>query len=281
MDPPRALDLGFWATAARIFPRLTDAEGWERLGPVGRWLITARSIAFVMTILATALAGVFAARDGAFHAGRWLLLFAGLIAAHATNNILNDLIDFRMGIDVPDYFRHDYASHPLQRRLITPQRAWAYAAGTGLAALAAGGYFVHLRGLPALALIGVGAVFVVFYTWPLKYIGLGEPVVLAVWGPLMVGGGHYVITGGFRWDVAVASLPYGLTAATVLFGKHIEKFAADRAKSIHTLPVLLGERASRHVSIGLMAAAYLGAFGGIAAGVYPPTALAVLLAIPI
>ena len=27
-----------------------------------------------------------------------------------------------------------------------------------------------------------GAFFVLFYTWPLKYYGLGEPAVLVVWG---------------------------------------------------------------------------------------------------
>src|SRR2546430_10339218 len=32
-----------------------------------------------------------------------------------------------------------------------------------------------------------GAVFVLFYTYPLKYIGLGEVAVILVWGPLMIG----------------------------------------------------------------------------------------------
>jgi 1,4-dihydroxy-2-naphthoate octaprenyltransferase len=36
------------------------------------------------------------------------------------------------------------------------------------------------------------AFFVLFYTWPLKYIGLGEIAVLIVWGPLMIGGGYFV-----------------------------------------------------------------------------------------
>ena len=52
----------------------------------------------------------------------------------------------------------------------TPDSA-GYAVVTGGAALAIGGYLVFLRGETALWLLGAGAFFVLFYTWPLKYIG--------------------------------------------------------------------------------------------------------------
>ena len=106
-------------------------------------------------------------------------------------------------------------------------------------------------------LLGAGAFFVLFYTFPLKYIGLGEPAVLAVWGPLMVGGSYYVITGQWSNDVAVASVAYALGPTAVLFGKHIDKLDADREKKIRTLPVILGEQASR-MTVLLMLIAQLG-----------------------
>ena len=56
----------------------------------------------------------------------------------------------------------------------------------------------------ALALMAAGAFFVLFYTWPLKYIGLGELAVIIVWGPLMVGGGYFVVTGDWSWQAALA-----------------------------------------------------------------------------
>ena len=67
------------------------------------------------------------------------------------------------------------------------------------------------------AFLVFGAFFVLFYTFPLKYIGLGEVAVLLVWGPLMVGGAYHVITGRWDWQVALASLPYALGTTTVLF----------------------------------------------------------------
>ena len=65
----------------------------------------------------------------------------------------------------------------------------------------------------------LGAFFVVFYTWPLKYGGLGELAVLVVWGPLMIGGGYYAITGAWNPYVVLASLPYALSTTAIIFGK--------------------------------------------------------------
>ena len=85
------------------------------------------------------------------------------------------------------------------------------------------------------ALIGVVLVFA--YNWPLKHFGLGEPTVILVWGPLMVGGGYLSITQEWSWDVALASLPYAIGATIVLFGKHIDKIPWDKPRGVRTLPV--------------------------------------------
>ena len=77
----------------------------------------------------------------------------------------------------------------------------------------------------------------------MKKRGLGEPTVLVVWGPLMVGGVYYSATGTIPGAVVLASLPYALLCTTVLMGKHIDKIPWDAADHTHTLPVLLGEAA--------------------------------------
>ena len=68
---------------------------------------------------------------------------------------------------------------------------------------------------------------------------------LLVWGPLMVGGGFYVVSGQWSWLVAVVSIAYALGPTSVLFGKHLDKRAADAAKGVRTLPVILGEARAR------------------------------------
>jgi 1,4-dihydroxy-2-naphthoate octaprenyltransferase len=129
---------------------------------------------------------------------------------------------------------------------------------TGFAALAIGFYLVLVseRGDITLMLLASGAFFVLFYTFPLKYIGLGEPAVLVVWGPLMVGGSYFVMTGVWSNEVAFASLAYALGPTAVLFGKHTDKLSFDHEKGIRTLPVILGESLSRKVTVGLLLAQY-------------------------
>lgn len=250
------MNVRMWAKALRIIPRLTGEE-WRQLDVISRWLVSTRAAVLVMTFFSAAIAGLLAAIAGSFVFWKWLLLTLGLILAHATNNLLNDYTDFKRGVDKDNYFRTQYGPQPLQSGLMSERELLTYAAVTGLLALAAGLPLVLLNGWVAWALLAVGIIFVLFYTWPLKYIGLGEIAVVLIWGPLMVGGGYFVITGQWDWNVVIASLPYALGPTTVLFGKHIDKLDQDKAKGIHTLPVILGEKNARYTVLGMMALMYL------------------------
>jgi 1,4-dihydroxy-2-naphthoate octaprenyltransferase len=272
-------DVAMWGRAVRVIPRIDKAE-WDRLDLISRWLIATRSAVLVMTLISAALAGVLAAKAGRFDPIAFVLVTLGLLLAHATNNLVNDLTDHWKGVDRDNYFRTQYGPQPLEAGLLSTRQLLAYIAVTGLLALGVGAYLVALRGELALALLGAGALFVLFYTWPLKYVGLGEPAVLAVWGPLMVGGGYYVIAGEWSHSVAVASVAYALGPTAVLFGKHIDKLEEDRSKGIRTLPVLLGERTSRYAVLGLLAAQPLLLAALVATGYFTPAALLALVALP-
>ena len=184
-------------------------------------------------------------------------------------------------MDQDNYYRAQYGPQPLVHGLMNKRQVLTYAAFTGLAALVCGAALVALRGGPTLILLGLGAFFVLFYTWPLKYIALGEIAVFIVWGPLMIGGGYYVVAGQWDWNVVIASLPYTLGVTGVIFGKHIDKLEMDRAKRIHTLPVLLGEKNSRAVLTALLVLQYLVTFYLVATGFFTLLALLVLLALRI
>jgi 1,4-dihydroxy-2-naphthoate octaprenyltransferase len=250
------MNVSMWAKAVNVIPRVSKEE-WNALDVISRWLIATRSAVLVMTFISAAIAGLLAARDGRFDLLLWLLVTVGLLLAHATNNLVNDITDHWKGVDKDNYFRAQYGPQPLEHGLMTRGQALLYAGVTGLIALGAGAVLVTVRGEVALALLGIGAFFVLFYTWPLKYIGMGEVAVILVWGPLMVGGGYYVITGQFSTPVILASLPVALAATTVLFGKHIDKLDADAGKGIRTLPVLLGERNARWATMGMLTLEYL------------------------
>lgn len=271
------MNVRMWAKALQVIPRINKAE-WDGLDVISKWLISTRAAVLIMTFFSAAIAGLLALRDGQFNALNWTLLVVGLIFAHATNNLLNDLTDFSRGVDEGNYFRTQYGPQPLEQGLWSRRTHLIYAAVTAAIAAAAGAYLVAVNGWLALILMAAGAFFVLFYTWPLKYIGLGELAVVAVWGPLMIGGGYFVVTGQWSWPVAIASLAYALGPTTVIFGKHIDKLKEDQAKGIHTLPVLLGETAARYAVLVLIALQYVAVVGLVISGFFSPIMLIVLLA---
>ena len=145
---------------------------------------------------------------------------------------------------------------------------------------------VSLQGLKA-AVIGrvpgsmAGAGLLLFYTWALKQWGLGELAVLLVWGPLMVGGTHLVTSGGATdADILLPALLFATGPTLVIFGKHLDKLDADRARGMRTLPVRLGEARTRHAIAALVLLQYPLLIALVLTGRLPVPALLMIGAIP-
>lgn len=273
------MNISMWAKALQTIPRL-DKNEWNALDIVSKFLIASRSGVLIITFISAGLAGLFAAGAGKFDLGLWLLLTIGLLFAHATNNLLNDATDFVKGVDTDNYYRAQYGPQTLTHGFLTMKQLLMYAAASGIIAVLAGSYLLYLRGTLAVIIFALGVIFVLFYTWPLKYIGLGEIAVIIVWGPLMIGGGYYVITNEWNWNVVMAGMPYALGATSIIFGKHIDKAPGDRAKKIFTLPVILGERLARYLGMAMMITQYIAIVYLIIVGFFTPLLLIVFLALP-
>ena len=227
---------------------------------VSRWLLITRACVFSMTLTSGLIGGLLAAATGS--APRWglfALALVGLVIAHACNNMINDYFDTTGGVDTAEYTRALYAPHPILSGLISKRGLILAIALFNLVDLAILVALVAARGWPVAAFALAGLFVSVFYVAPplrLKHHGLGEPGVFLVWGPLMIGGTYYVTAGtvpGWLW---LATIPYAITVTTVLIGKHVDKYDQDRARGIHTLPVLLGKAASLRLNQILMIAFY-------------------------
>jgi 1,4-dihydroxy-2-naphthoate polyprenyltransferase len=276
------MNFSMWKKALTVIPNVSRKE-WGSLDFVSKWLITTRAAVLIMTFLSAVLAGLFAWHDHfTINLLAWAILALGLVLAHASNNIFNDYTDFVRGVDKDNYYRTMYGPQPMADGLMTKRQHLTYFAITALLALACGVYLVVASGFDwnVLILLGLGAFFVLFYTWPLKYIAMGELAVLIVWGPLMIGGGYYVLTKLWNWNVVWASLPYVLGVTTVIFGKHIDKLIVDKEKRIFTLPVLIGEKAARYCIIMMMVLPYVFVVYLIIIRYFTPALLLVALAIP-
>ncbi len=245
-----------------------NKQQWEVLNGFTRWLIATRASVLPLTLFAVTFALCLAQPGSPL---QWVLAGASALAltlAHATNNLINDYVDHKTGLDRDNYFRVQYGVHVLEGGLVTRRQFFRYIVGTGTSALVIGiAVCWYVGGLtPWVAL--AGAFFVLFYTYPLKRIALGELAVFLVWGPLMVVGTYLVLNGYADRAVVFASIVYGLGPTVVILAKHTDKAAHDREKKILTLPVVLGSWARPVVAIAIMAQFVLAFVVGIEFALY-------------
>jgi len=273
---------GLWLGAFAGFYR-PGAEEVRLLDPVSKFLYSARSVILVISAQAAIIAGLLAVADGRFDASHFALVLVGFVAAHMISNLSNDYFGYKRGHDTPDSPRMRYTVHPLASGVLEPRTLM-----TGLVILAAIGaaitaYFVVERGWLAVVFAAAGIAIMLLYDAapvPLKSIGLGEPAVFLVWGPLMVGGGYAMITGHVSSAVFFASIPYGLGVMSILMGKHIDQMDFDTGRGIRTLPVLLGERSARSLNAATIVLIYAIAAVLIALGRLTPFAAIIAVALP-
>lgn len=257
----------------------------KRMDAVSRWLIIIRAAVFSMTATSGLIGGLLAAAV-ATHPD-WLnfgLAVLGLIIAHAANNMTNDYFDLEGGVDTDEYARALYAPHPILGGLISKRGLLGAILAANLIDAAIMGVLIMRTGWTVLIFALLGLFISVFYVAPpikLKHHGLGEPGVFIVWGPLMIGGTYFVTAGEMPPPgVWLACIPYALVVTTVLIGKHIDKREVDQVKGIRTLPVILGDRASKILNVSLMISYYVLVAALVLTGTLGVWTLLVILALP-
>ncbi len=233
-----------WATAINTCncPDIHAADTFTR------WLVISRACVFSMTFTSGLIGVLLAASVGAFAENTLFKIFlallcvVGLVAAHATNNLVNDWTDVRKGVDTEDYPRAQYSTHPVLGGLTTPgmllKVSFALTLMDGLIML----FLAAVTGPLVIFFAVSGLLLSLGYTAFLKRYALGEITALVVWGPLMIGGTVYAISGQFDLRLLLMTLPYGLIVASVLIGKHTDKIRNDQPVGVNSIPVLLGER---------------------------------------
>jgi 1,4-dihydroxy-2-naphthoate octaprenyltransferase len=263
--------------------RTQNLSSDQSMDTVSRWLLITRASVFPMTIISALIGGLLAAGAPSANWLYFALALIGLVAAHAANNMINDYFDLEGGVDSEDYVRAQYAPHPVLSGMISKKGLLLAIAAVNLLDLALLLFLTDARGWPVAAFALMGLFISVFYVAPpvkLKHHGLGEPGVFLVWGPLMIGGTYYVTAGVLEPWVLVASLPYSILVTCVLMAKHVDKFDADSAKGIHTLPVILGKERSLFLTQELIVFFFVLVFCLVLVGTLGVWTLLCFLALP-
>jgi 1,4-dihydroxy-2-naphthoate octaprenyltransferase len=240
-----------------------------------------RPFAFTMTLIPILSAAALAYLDSRLE---WLPFVAALASAlflQAAANVINELYDIRQGIDT---ILSPRASHAILKGRLSEGGAQALAIALFAAASGIGLYLVALRG-PALAALGLlGMVAGYTYTAPpfqVKYHALGVPLIMALFGPIMVIGAYFAITGTFDPRSAVVSLPAGLFVGAVVQGNEWRDIGDDARAGILTLSIKFGRRFAHYLYLALVMGAYFSLGLAVALRWLPPTTAIALFSLPL
>jgi len=207
------------------------------------------------------------------------LAFIGAIAAHISVNAFNEYYDFKSGLDLKTErtpFSGGSGTLPENPDLVPIALITAWAAFAVTAVI--GVTFLLTRG-PALLPLGLAGLILVFgyTTWftrdPLMYLiapGLG-------FGPLMVMGTHFVLTGIYSPNAFVASLVPFFLVSNLLLLNQFPDVAADRSIGRKHLPIVIGRKNSSYLYGLLLVLTYLTIGIGVALNWLPGKALVGML----
>jgi 1,4-dihydroxy-2-naphthoate octaprenyltransferase len=196
-----------------------------------------------------------AAFDGDFNLLHTLLALVGLLALHVTVNVLNEVSDFRRGIDL-ETVRTPFSggSGTLPAGKLQPREALGVAVAGATIGLAVGVYFLGVVGWKLLPIYLLGALASLGYTDFLARHYVGEVFAGLGLGALPVIGTAMVQAGNLGAAAIAASVPAFFMTFNLLFLNEFPDEAADRAGGRRSLLLLLGRpRAARlYVLFGLL-----------------------------
>jgi len=212
-----------------------------------------------------------------------ILTFIGAVSAHISVNALNEYSDFKSGLDFttkPTPFSGGSGTLPK-----APEKAH-FALITGLIAFAItaliGIYFLWVRGLWLLPLGVLGLFIIVTYTgWLTKSTffcliapGLG-------FGPLMVMGTAFVLSGSYSWTSFVASLVPFFLVSDLLLLNQFPDMEADKGVGRRHIIIVMGKKAGVRVYGVFLAGAFAAIIFGYLLGLFPLGSLLALAALVI
>lgn len=174
----------------------------------------------------------------------FILALVGAIATHISVNAFNEYFDFISGLDFRTKrtpFSGGTGTLPNNPSLARPTLV------TAIVAMAVAGfigvYFLYVRGFELLPLGLLGFLIIIVYSPWVAY----HPFVSLIapglgFGPLMVMGTHFVLTGHYSWIALVGSLVPFFLVNNLLLLNQFPDVEADQTIGRRNYPIILGRK---------------------------------------
>ncbi|MFB5632488.1 MAG: prenyltransferase [Nitrosopumilus sp.] len=210
-----------------------------------------------------------------------LLTFAGVMALHASVDLLNDFWDFKRGIDAKTpKTKMSGGTGVLPEGLLKPSSV--YRAGIAFLVIgsAIGAYFVITDGIIIAAILGFAILSIYFYSTKIVDSGLGEFFV-AVKGSMIVLGTFFIQSGQITMESILAGIVVGSLSSLVLFIASFPDHDADKSKGRKTLVIAVGKQKATKLFWIFPFVSYGAIILGVSLNLFPVITLITFLSIPL
>lgn len=209
------------------------------------------------------------------------LTFAGVMALHASVDLLNDFWDFKRGIDTKTpKTKMSGGTGVLPEGLLKPSSV--YRAGIAFLVIgsAIGGYFVITDGITIAIILGFAILSIYFYSTKIVDSGLGEFFV-AVKGSMIVLGTFFIQSGQITLESILAGVVVGSLSSLVLFIASFPDHDADKSKGRKTLVIAVGKQKATKLFWIFPIVSYCVIIIGVSLNLFPTITLITFLSIPL
>ena len=210
-----------------------------------------------------------------------VLTFAGVMALHASVDLLNDYWDYKRGIDTATKrTKMSGGTGVLPEGLLKPSSV--YRAGIGFLILGSviGFYFVLTDGIIIAVILSFAILSIYFYSTKIVDSGLAEFFV-AVKGTMIVLGTFFIQSNQITLESILAGIVVGVLSSLVLFIASFPDHDADKSKGRKTLVITVGKKNATYLFWIFPAISYSLIILGISIGIFPILSFITLFSIPL
>ncbi len=210
-----------------------------------------------------------------------ILIFFGVMALHASVDLLNDYWDFKRGIDTKTKrTKMSGGTGVLPEGLLKPTSV--YRAGVAFLIIGSviGGYFVITDGIIVGIILGFAILSIYFYSTKIVDSGLGEFFV-AVKGSMIVIGTYYIQSGQITTESILGGIVVGVLSSLVLFIASFPDHDADKSQGRKSLVIAVGKEKAAKLFWIFPLVSYSAIIVGVSTNLFPLISLITLLSIPL
>ncbi|MBX7044551.1 MAG: 1,4-dihydroxy-2-naphthoate octaprenyltransferase [Ignavibacteria bacterium] len=253
------------------------------------WLMASRAYSFPASIIPVLFGSTLALIFDPAVKFNWLvfaLTLVGAVLAQVGANLINDIYDYKIGIDKEDKkngIPHG-GSMVLSMNFMTLDQMKMGATVALVIGSLIGFYLFLVAGPIVIYLTLFGVLSSIIYTATpaaFKYKALGDIQVFISFGCVITLGAYVVQTHEFSWLPVLLSLPLGFLIDAILHSNNIRDISFDGKFKVKTLPILIGENASVKFYYFLIIGAYIAVGIFAALKLLPWTALLCVITLPI